>query len=455
MSKPPLTTHVMKTLALTSGKGGVGKSNIAVNLAITLALRGNKVCILDADTGLANINILLGVTPQYTLEHLLNGQKALSEILITGPAGIHVIPGASGIADCVDLAPEQQASLMRGLDDLESHYDYLLIDTGAGISATVMHFVAAAQTPVVVITPEPTSLTDAFSLLRVLHRSHFRRPVQVLVNMAPNAGKALQIFNRFEAAVEKYIGMQIYSLGAICLDRAVVNAVARQYPVALGAPNTCASRDFNQLADKIDTNYKTDTIKSLNFSHYWRQCMTRATRVERAESSVSPARRSQTSPTRMLPFQERTPQYAENCALTPQTFADNVWLSASTQLKQLIELGNIGEHQISKLIDELRVLASNDGEKTKPEGKGTRPSLIYKSNITTSLPKKNSPTNQDSLVSKDMNFDPSVTIPKHQYDESTFGSQELLLKQLKRATTDDKLPLLALLERVIDKKAHE
>ena len=251
----------MKTLALTSGKGGVGKSNIAVNLAITLALRGEKVCILDADTGLANINILLGVAPQYTLEHLLNGEKTLAEILVKGPAGIHIIPGASGVANCVELAPEQQMLLMRGLDELEPHYDYLIIDTGAGISATVLHFVAATQMPIVVITPEPTSLTDAFSLLKVLRRSNFKRPVQVLVNMAPGVSRAQNIFNRFQAAVDKYIGLRIIFLGSICRDQAIVNAVARQHPVALGAPSTEACQDFNLLADNNDKSYQASPLK--------------------------------------------------------------------------------------------------------------------------------------------------------------------------------------------------
>ncbi len=160
----------MKTLALTSGKGGVGKSNIAVNLAITLALRGEKVCILDAATGLANINILLGVAPQYTLEHLLNGEKTLAEILVKGPAGIHIIPGASGVEQCVDMAAEESLRVLKALSSLEKNYDYVITDTASGLQKTGMHMIAAAELACVVVTPDPASLTDAFSLIKLLIR---------------------------------------------------------------------------------------------------------------------------------------------------------------------------------------------------------------------------------------------------------------------------------------------
>jgi MinD-like ATPase involved in chromosome partitioning or flagellar assembly len=430
----------MKTLALTSGKGGVGKSNIAINLAITLALRGDKVCILDADTGLANINILLGVAPQHTLEHLLNGEKTLAEILVKGPAGIHIIPGASGVADCVALAPEQQMLLMRGLDDLEPHYDYLIIDTGAGISATVLHFVAAAQMPIVVITPEPTSLTDAFSLLKVLRRSHFKRPVQVLVNMAPGASKAQNIFNRFQAAVDKYIGLRIIFLGSICRDQAIVNAVARQYPVALGAASTPACQDFNLLADNIDKSYKASPIKSLRFSRYWQQRMAKAAQAKRAQTS---------------PPETETQKPIKTTALTPQAFAESVWVSASTQLKQLVELGGIRQQQIDKLINELRTLTSTQSETAQLTNPKINPNLIQQSKLDTGLPKKNSPINPQSQANKDIAHNPDAGISKHQYDESTFGSQEVLLKKLREVTVSDTVPLLALLEGARNHKAYE
>ena len=432
MSNSPLATCVMKTLALTSGKGGVGKSNIAVNLAITLALRGDKVCILDADTGLANINILLGVAPQYTLEHLLNGEKTLAEILIKGPAGIHIIPGASGVASCVTLAPEQQRLLMGGLDALEPHYDYLIIDTGAGIAATVLHFVAAAQVPIIVITPEPTSLTDAFSLLKVLRRNNLKRPVQVLVNMAPNISKAQNIFNRFQSAVDKYIGLPIMFLGSISRDQSIVNAVARQYPAVLGTPDSLACQDFNLLARNIDKGYESSLIKSLRFSLYWQR------RIDKA-ALVKP---TQTSP-QQIKIEAQKP--IKTPAMTHQGFAESAWASASTQLKQLVELGSIRKQEIDKLVNELQTLAfttSDTNERTSPN---IEPESIQENNLDTGL-SKNIGARPLSVTNRDIIRSSDTDAPKHQYDESTFGSQAVLLKKLRAITDTGTTPLLALLE---------
>jgi flagellar biosynthesis protein FlhG len=447
MTSTPLTTRTMKTIALTSGKGGVGKSNIAVNLAITLAKRGAKVCILDADTGLANINILLGVAPQHTLEHLLNGEKTLAEILVKGPAGIHVIPGASGVADCVELTPEQQTLLMSGLDVLEPHYDYLMIDTGAGISPTVLHFVAAAQMPIVVITPEPTSLTDAFSLLKVLRRSNFKRPVQVLVNMVPSVNKGHDIFKRFQGAVDKYIGLRVRFLGSISSHQAIATSVARQTPVTMGSPSTPACQDFNLLADNIDKTYKAGLIKSFCFSYYWRQRMAKAAQTSSAQATPTQSSSPQTK--------TETQEPTKAPALTPQAFAESVWQSASNQLKQLIELGSVRQESIDKLISELRTLANTQSEKRQLPRTLENPSAIQHSNLNTGLPTENGPTEPHPKVPIDDAQDPGTMTLKHQYDESTFGSQELLLKNLREATGSGGVPLLALLENARIHKTHE
>jgi len=442
MTSATMATRKMKTIALTSGKGGVGKSNIAVNLAITLAKRGAKVCILDADTGLANINILLGIAPQYTLEHLLNGEKTLTEILIKGPGGIHIIPGASGVANCVELEPEQQALLMTGLDALEPHYDYLIIDTGAGISPAVLHFVAAAQMPIVVITPEPTSLTDAFSLLKVLRRSNFKRPVQVLVNMAPSVNKAHDIFKRFQAAVDKYIGLRVRFLGTIWRDQAIAASVARQYPVALGSPSTPACQDFNLLADNIDKTYRAGLIKSLPFSRYWQQRMAKA-----SLSKVTTPLNQASKPA--------APEPTTSAAITPQAFAENVWQNASVQLKQLIELGSIRQEQIDKLISDLRTLAIAQSEKAQLPSPVKNPNPIQQANLNIGLHTENGIASALQNDQAENTEDQSVSPLKHQYDESTFGSQELLLKNLREATGSGGVPLLALLESARNHKALE
>src|SRR3990167_7797161 len=164
-------------VAITGGKGGVGKTCVAVNLAIALSRMRHKVCLFDADTGLANINIMLGLYPAYTLEHLLTGEKSIQDIVLQGPEGLQVVPGASGFTDCLDLDASQQQRMLSSIRSLEPHCDYMLIDTAAVVSPTVLHFIAAAQVAVVVITPEPTSMTDAFSLLKVLKRRGYRRKV--------------------------------------------------------------------------------------------------------------------------------------------------------------------------------------------------------------------------------------------------------------------------------------
>jgi MinD-like ATPase involved in chromosome partitioning or flagellar assembly len=157
-----------RVIAISSGKGGVGKSSIAVNLGISLAKTGARVCIFDADTGLANVNILLGLTPQYSLEHVLFGAKAIEEVMMEGPHGLKIVPGANGISECVNLHPRQQLRLTGELARIEEDFDYILVDTAAGISDTTLDFISASQHALVVLTPEPTSLTDALSLIKLL-----------------------------------------------------------------------------------------------------------------------------------------------------------------------------------------------------------------------------------------------------------------------------------------------
>ncbi len=476
----------MKTIAVTSGKGGVGKSNIVVNLAITLAKQGAKVCILDADTGLANINILVGVVPEYTLEHVLSGEKSLREVTLKGPGGVHIIPGASGVASCVELTHRKQEKLLNALDGLEPLYDYLLIDTGAGISPTVLHFVAAAQMPILVITPEPTSLTDAFSLLKVLRRGKFKRPIQVLVNKAPSINKANEIFTRFQTAVDKFIGLRVRFLSTIWRDQAIAASVARQYPVTLGSPSTPACQDFSLLANSIERTYDAGLIKPIRFSQYWQRRVDKARQVETmqrpqavtqlfAETSQSePAqtiapldtsaltgerpkpvehldlKRSQRpSPVQALSYESAPSadvpdssgnagaQTSENTSepiIDTQSFAEGVWETASDQIRQLIRLGSVSQEQIENLRADLATLADSLPEESKP-----RP-------IKNLSLEKGSETEQ----TKDQ-----PTPRKHRFDESTFGSQELLLKNLREASSDGVVPLMKLLDAAKNHKVTD
>lgn len=267
-TRQPADTQFPKVIAITSGKGGVGKTNVTSNLAIALAKQGNRVCIFDADTSLANINVVMGLTVEYTIEHLLAGEKTVDEILVEGPEGVMIIPAASGIAECANLEQEQRQRLIGALESLESRFDYILIDTAAGIGDSVLYFVQSAQYAIVVISTEPTSLTDAFALLRVLKRRNYEHPVYVLVNMALNYANSMEVFKRFEAAVKKYLSMKVHYLGYITEDKAIRTSVSAQRPVLLQHPEALASRCFTTLATVLCKQF-TGTSHAHSFSAYW------------------------------------------------------------------------------------------------------------------------------------------------------------------------------------------
>jgi len=261
-----------KTIAITSGKGGVGKTNVTTNLAISLSQQGEKVCIFDADTGLANINIVMGINPDYTLEDLVNGDKSIDEILLEGPAGIQIVPAASGVANYTDLEPEKQTRIIEALETLEKRFDYLLIDTAAGIGKDVTNFIASAQYVTLVISTEPTSLTDAFALLRVLKRKNIKKPIHVLVNMVLNYANSMEVFNRFEAAVNKYLKIKVNYLGYIIDDHSVKESISKQRPVILQRPDSLASRCFYNLSQVTKQQLK-ETSKLQRFSDYWKKLL--------------------------------------------------------------------------------------------------------------------------------------------------------------------------------------
>ncbi len=268
-----------RVIAVTGGKGGVGKTSIAINLAIALSRTGSKVCLFDGDTSLANTNVMLGLYPSYTLEHLFTGERSIQEIVINGPEGIQIVPGASGVAQCVELDVGQQQRLVTSIRSIEKHYDYMLVDTAAGIGPTVLHFIAASQVALIVITPEPTSLTDAFSLLKILKRRGYRRKAQVVVNMAANPTQAKKAYMRFSRAVDKYLDLRVEYLGSVWMDESMRNAVSTQRPVALYPKTDPSARCFYRLAESIEDVFERPNTPRLAFSEYWQKV------VERQHSS--------------------------------------------------------------------------------------------------------------------------------------------------------------------------
>lgn len=266
------TPHQAITLAITSGKGGVGKSNTTINLAITLAQQGAKVCIFDADSSLANINILIGLSAKYNIEHLLSGVKSLDDIMLKGPANVSIIPASSGIASLDNLDEEQKSRLVNALKTLEQRFDYLLIDTAAGIDKNVTRFLKSANAILLIISTEPTSLTDAFALLRVLKRSHYTQTTHVLVNMAINYSSGMEVFKRFEGAVRKYLHLKLSYSGYITDDIAVKDAIRQQCPVVLYRPDSLATRCFINL-QKVLVNQLPANKRSDKFSSFWKDLL--------------------------------------------------------------------------------------------------------------------------------------------------------------------------------------
>jgi MinD-like ATPase involved in chromosome partitioning or flagellar assembly len=256
-------------MAVTGGKGGVGKTSVALNLALALARQDYRVLLLDGDTDLANVTIMLGQYPQRTLENVLTGECTLASAIFEAPHGLHILPGASGVERCMDVTAEERLELLRALAALEKQYDYILIDTAAGIRSNVIHMIASAALACVVVTPDPTSLTDAFSLIKVLRRRGYRRTPSILINMAAGASQARSIFERFRAAVQRHIGISPHYLGAIWRDETLRQAVATQRPVALMPLADPSCRQFLSLAERVQLRLDQIEPRTAGFAAYW------------------------------------------------------------------------------------------------------------------------------------------------------------------------------------------
>jgi flagellar biosynthesis protein FlhG len=244
--------HQARVVAVTSGKGGVGKTNVVASLAVELSRRGRKVLVLDADLGLANVDILLGLAPNGHLGDVISGVCDIEDIVLEGPEGVALLPAASGIAEVTSLSEAQKGRLRVALNRLRETYDTLLVDTGAGISSNVIYFAGSAQEVVVVVTPEPTALADAYAVIKVLRNRRRIRRVQLLVNQVHHVSDAEAVHERLVRVSERFLDVDIQLLGHIYSDPAVHRAVMEQRPIALAYPGSPAARCLNQLAQRID-----------------------------------------------------------------------------------------------------------------------------------------------------------------------------------------------------------
>jgi flagellar biosynthesis protein FlhG len=245
-ANPPL-----RVIAVASGKGGVGKTNVTANLAVALSRQGQRVCVLDADLGLANLDVVFGLTPEWSLLHVLRGERHLAEVMVDGPAGVRVIPAASGFEEMTALAPADRMRLLDEVDALDGSLDILLIDSAAGISTNVLYFSAAATDTLVVITPEPTALTDAYALIKLLASRYGRREFLVTVNMAAGSADAEAAFQRLARVAQRFLRVRLEYLGYVPYDDAVSQAVRQQQPILLTAPASPASLALARLAERV------------------------------------------------------------------------------------------------------------------------------------------------------------------------------------------------------------
>lgn len=241
-----------RVIAVTSGKGGVGKTNLVVNLGVTLTRWNYRVIILDADLGMANVDVMTNAFPRYSLEDVINGHKDIREVMVEPLNSLKIIPGGSGMFNLANLDRQRQDRLIERLGVLDREADILLIDTGAGISQHVINFLASAGEILLVTTPEPTALTDVYGLIKVLHEKKTHRKVHTVVNMVKNVAEGEEVFQRLNKVVNKFLGSpEIGYLGAVNMDPQVTRSISDCYPLVLNRPRSPAAISIQKISRRL------------------------------------------------------------------------------------------------------------------------------------------------------------------------------------------------------------
>lgn len=249
---PEMPARAGRVLTVTSGKGGVGKTNLTVNLGLALQRRGHRVLLFDADLGLANVGVILGAVPGPNLSQVLRGEKELAEI-VSSHRGLQLVSGGSGVQELLDMEEWQLQRFLRGLEELEIHNDFMIIDTAAGISRQVLAFVLSAEDIIVVTTPEPTAITDAYALIKVIASHNHQAVVRLLVNRAANPQVAGQVVRKLQLVSREFLGLELHNLGYVLEDNAITRAVMAQEPFYLAHPQAAASKCVDYVADQFST----------------------------------------------------------------------------------------------------------------------------------------------------------------------------------------------------------
>ncbi len=240
-----------KVIAVTGGKGGVGKTNISVNLALALAKKNKRVMLFDADLSLANIDVLLGLNVDKNLSHVLSGDVDLQDIIVNGPEGIKVVPASSGIQRMCELTELEQMGIIQAFSEITTDIDYLLVDTAAGISSEVVSFIKASQEIIMVVCNEPTSMTDAYATIKILSRDYGIKDFQLIANMVTNPYEGKKLFNKLYRVAEKFLDVQLSFLGAVPFDTCVRKSVQRQQAVINAYPCAKATEAILKIRDQL------------------------------------------------------------------------------------------------------------------------------------------------------------------------------------------------------------
>lgn len=257
-----------RVLAITSGKGGVGKTNIVANLGYAFSGLGQKVLILDADMGLGNLDVLLGIAPKHNLSHVFSGELDIDEVIEDGPGGLKILPASSGIQELTQLSTDQKMLILSELDSLVENVDMLLIDTAAGISSNVMDFNVSAHEIIVVVSPEPTSITDAYALMKVLSMRYAEKCCKLLVNMVSSEQEGMEVYRQLELVTHRFLDIEIDYLGCILFDDKITKGIKRQKLISELFPGSKASRCFVELAKKISQSTPASRPKG-NTNFFW------------------------------------------------------------------------------------------------------------------------------------------------------------------------------------------
>ena len=246
------SNHPIKVIAVTGGKGGVGKTNLSVNLSIALAEKRRRVVLMDADLGLANVDVLLGLQTKNNLADVLDGSCELRDVLVNGPGGIKVVPASSGVQQMAALSPQEHASLIHAFSDLSDQMDVLVVDTAAGISDTVVSFVKASQEVIVVVCDEPSSITDAYALIKLLNVEHGLFRFRVVANMTRSTQEGINLFNKLNLVCDKFLDVSLQYVGHVPFDENVRKAVQKRTPLIEFAPRSKAASAMKVIAQKVD-----------------------------------------------------------------------------------------------------------------------------------------------------------------------------------------------------------